>query len=1453
MPLCLADQESSVTEYADWLDKLHKSQSRRTRMKLFVKNKLCSAGDPHWDHNPENPNTGTFDFMSEKKMRNVDKIAYMENLVNFVNPIYLFFTPSLAANMALRQGVANLIGVDCWQATEISDALDNFIGLTRYAAPVFELACCVRTGYWRQLAYENYDSLIYKMIGSAPVEIAAMMRGLIAYTINQLGCEQLEVSYNFLTEHGAALFHDDQYGYNMDDLTVLDDKHLENLIYSPLRSHYECPKCMQRFHTTRELMSHFDNCGSVTCCGNVYTDYLRLIAHRLTFCYDRYRGEACNYCNESAGGCPCEQNMKKIVRHAFSLIIKGIQEDNILLNKDSLGIAYNAYKQDFLQTCKIDDLHSGLGIKLDQMRLTDITLMDTESLVGLMVLPSTDKDETKILIPEWRFELSVSDCIALLPHPISNLQKYAEITGEALSVYTGFCPHLNCTSEQSNGHDLNCHFVCNFCVKGKRILPKKYNKEHYFAHMATHRITAHAKDIVCPFCLMCVTEMVVTTPNWGAFFHHLLTHYDTTTGEWDKKAEISCICPGHNQLKMCRDVFTHSADYFLHRCQKHAVNVNSIVTYLVELQEDLSDNPAGLLTTAAKQLAYNNRHGNNQDAFSQARFQPRVNLAKDPQAEAALRDNQGDKEAPSGTPRQGGVATSPARASTHSGPSRRPVSPHQQEASIESVRVFSDPIFSRFSQQPTNSRPTVPPESPNRSRQPSRSPSPPGRGRRSPPGRGDEGDNRNGNEDGDSRQNRDGNRRERKEEPQVPDDDKFVCTNEIHGEGGKKFRTQAALDVHVHKEHRCPYDKCQYSHMDNKIMALHWERNHTSRLEFCEICNREVPHLAIHRLTHRECAICYRMFPNDSILKVHMDKCKDIAPDQETPKAYPSGYVPTEDRTNRLHDLDHRAHAHAGSEALLKLAELLPADQRDETIALIKKDAAYKDKHRKNNVYAGFNTLTTVKQLINPPIFQPESPGLKYPKKNDLINMSDKDIFHAVITDDHDVVTIQFRNLDNLNLKIGEVVYRNQLSERIASQLLGDFCSDGIRDHVLGWFRQTSFATIGYSDIINCLTRDFANLDLAVFERTAKNMKRREDEDFLLYCGKMRRYFELCTRRHEDKSEQYKIDIAEENCRQNFMYNLPKFMRRELELRENNWAVKYSSSEITTHYISTRQQSNYARLHDSATVSHVEATTPPKFELFAADVRKKSQRHPLKTNNKRSSKDKPWFQHKLNPSRYGKTVLPSGSRTRGRRETSRLRTESINRNEVDYDDDDPPRRQRSRKRSVSAVSKKNKSRSVSMAQRQTGKNNRQSKSRSKSGPRVRLQQNARYVEQSRPNRSGTPKPARNPRPTQNRSKSRTRTVSQESKKKIEVLTKLGWKPPSDGNIQCFACMEKNHASYACPNVKREFQPKPGEFNKNSVCLYTAADYSQKICGIHLPNGCPRKRNQSQRGIMKKPR
>ena len=80
--------------------------------------------------------------------------------------------------------------------------------------------------------------------------------------------------------------------------------------------------CMKRFHTTCDLMTHFETCGDVTCCGNVYTDYLRLIAHRLTFCYDRYQGEPCNYCNESVGGCPCEQNMKKIVRHAFSLIIK---------------------------------------------------------------------------------------------------------------------------------------------------------------------------------------------------------------------------------------------------------------------------------------------------------------------------------------------------------------------------------------------------------------------------------------------------------------------------------------------------------------------------------------------------------------------------------------------------------------------------------------------------------------------------------------------------------------------------------------------------------------------------------------------------------------------------------------------------------------------------------------------------------------------------------------------------------------------------------------------------------------------------------------------------------------------------------------------------------------------------------------------------------------------------
>ena len=88
--------------------------------------------------------------------------------------------------------------------------------------------------------------------------------------------------------------------------------------------------------------------------------------------------------------------------------------------------------------------------------------------------------------------------------------------------------------------------------------------------------------------------------------------------------------------------------------------------------------------------------------------------------------------------------------------------------------------------------------------------------------------------------------------------------------------------------------------------------------------------------------------------------------------------------------------------------------------------------------------------------------------------------------------------------------------------------------------------------------------------------------------------------------------------------------------------------------------------------------------------------------------------------------------------------------------------------------------------------------------------------------------------------------------KVGVLTKLGWKAPADGIIQCFACMEKNHPSDACPNVKKKFQPKPKEFNKNSVCLYTADDNSQKICGIHLPNGCPRKMSQSKNEIIKKP-
>ena len=563
-----------------WFDSLHHSKCEQTKFKILIEGTLQDSVVAHWSFSrpaDDQKIINLSDSHVENFIENSHKKVFMENLLWFIRPHFLFLNPPVAINVAARFAASILSGISIHQSNNITKVLNYYPGITQYLQQVYEVSWSVRTGQYVEYATNFAGRYLVQRIQGAILELANGMRN--RFTDNLDMVFNLHYSERTLQHWGVDIELNDP-DRTMDNFSHSigrqSRRNTDQNFFGLERSHFECPDCHVQFDRPVDVNDHMvtEKCGSRPCCGEMYTSYRNRRAHKVAFCREKYK-ERCNFCCNPSTHCYCVEHTSFIMNYAVGLVRDNLSNSNMIFTQDHLAVALN-----MLEVVRMPDLDELR--KLSQFELFSRYTFDPTILNGELFhwnWPVPKMSDGKIHINgNANLHWEIPEAMNLLPVRLQDRHHYTEAISRLVGYAGGPCVRKDCIRKGTYKHDIKFHPICNICSREKKVLPDKYSVTLLITHLYGHffyrngeKVPITDGSLVCPLCCCPFPEVYPDTGRltWGHIFNHILSHHVSLEEGWHINIPCDKECEHFNQYVACDNNYKTYMDYMIHQFMCH--------------------------------------------------------------------------------------------------------------------------------------------------------------------------------------------------------------------------------------------------------------------------------------------------------------------------------------------------------------------------------------------------------------------------------------------------------------------------------------------------------------------------------------------------------------------------------------------------------------------------------------------------------------------------------------------------------------------------------------------------------------------------------------------------------------------------------------------------------------------------------------------------------------------
>ena len=1464
LPQILESCEQEDEQFEEWVESLSAEKYKgKIKYPVFTGGAWMDELAPHWNQRVDRQIESGNDTMitsrpasllrTEAVISNKYKKFMMENLATLLSPSLRFLNPQTAAAAALRQGVALMMAAPLTDVVEIDEVLDCFPGLYQYAETVYQQAIATRNLSFLDWDKKHHRSLSLQLMGL--MEIVDFNKGIK----NELGIQinTLVLGYDTLVNIGVPLYHHQP--EKIDNLNELHDANAAKTTskrrtaqsftsYSLGELHTQCVLCDQyQTESCTSLVAHMEGCLKARepiCCGIKFETIFDALAHFAAFCKKRKKKHvktACNFC--ASVDCYCNDNSQHLIRAAINAHSQIMANNPICKNMfypwalDGLSCAAKIkaqkenknvpYSTD-LKIPKILDYKLLVGKKVENLPdskfealMPEIesggkTPTITENIQGSTVACKRVGDTFCLAVSKLDVDFKLDKLNShYVCAPFRSMVTYVDLCNKVYGDMKSGCVMKDCSEMASYRHYSMSHLICYYCVPSGGFLPCRRIEKVHYDHLKLHKLGVN--ENVC--CGMCDPERPFQLESETLTLEELRTHiitHRTVVGDkadtksqqivWSKPGYIKVACKFKEKgFPQCdKREFTNPAALILHylkyHCNKTAEEwLHSISCLGTDTTEDLllkspyiapahmesarrrralikPGEPGALLISTPT----SRKTSVNLSAISQKRILEQIEAtAKGGKSLSQIGSDLSDLGYQELEVNLETVSKSEIKSSeqTRSGGSKS--NPKQESKSQKSSRARHQSASSNSEEEEESDQ---------------------GKDRKD----GDDDDH--GDKD-DQDQSAEGG-----PDPRIK---WYPCKNSSHllEEKIPTFPTKAGLGLHVAQKHKCPAFRCEFTNMSQTLLMKHYDLAHKKAYEHCSVCDEDVPNLVTHAKMHVTCHICSKEFKSKDVLKEHQKTCQDWQMKREDP--YTKPFLLTlpdeeEDRKEMLVDTtktDNWLPIH-----LCTILENinLEENQKEKMIADIKRGQLIKDQRRDALIQRKFENKNRHIGKLNAPLFYESGANDKMPKKQDLADLSPRDIFKGKITDDVHLNREQFRQIQSLNNKIALVVQRFTLSQRTAVNLFSDYLADEVKQFIST--RQNldehTFNTLQYQDLLDLLTQVYAMVDLRELHDSVRDYKRKPHETMTDMFTTIRRCTEMV--KIIFPVEQ-RATYVEQSCRKVYLRNMPEALEKDLLMTEVQMGRMLTANEILKYWTKVVQDGTYKDLAKNKNELYINAvnkgqpgassrsTVDKLFGRAEKPNKQKSDNSGPQPNSKKQNKDrkgkkrtaaeKPWQNRPARPPPAGKRLKAAGPRSQNaiHNDYNRLNRQV---------EKQAPKQNSQTQKNLAPIN----DRLMGLANYPPPKNKAPGKPQIPSGSK--------------------PKPKPSP----------------ESIVKHKALLKHGFVPKTE--TYCYYCLEADHISPRCK--KYDYKKQPEKFHESLICM--REDKKKMIsvpCGIHPLNQCVR--------------
>ena len=582
-----------TTDVIAWLDTLHYSNCNQTYFRILVRGQAYNSVVAHWSFvrptddrriiDPTDPDV-------EKFIENEYKKAFMENLLWFIRPHFLFLNPSVAINVAARFAASVLSGISIGEAERITEVLNYYPGITQYLHQIYEVSWSVRTGQYVEYANNPVGRYLVQRIHGGILELVNGMRNL--YMEDNNLAQNLHYSERTLRHWGVDMELNDQ------DRTADNFSHTigrrsrrdpSQKFFGLERAHFECPGCQVQSYRPIEVSNHMvaAKCETHLCCGEPSSSQRNRRAHKVAFCREKSY-ESCNYCENPSINCHCVNNTTFIVNYAAGLVRDNLSNGNRMFTQDHLAIALN-----MLEALRMPSYAALL--EFAQFDLADRSQFDQNSLNGELF--HWNWPEPKIsngmihMDGNVDLHIDITEAMSLLPARFRDRQLYTEAVSLLVGYAGGTCVRVGCQDNANSRHDVKLHPICNICSKEKSGMPDKFSGALLVRHLHGHFFyksgeTSPINDgsLVCPLCCQAFPERCANGARltWGHIFAHITSHHISIDKGWHINVPCDRGCDYFGQYLPCEHRYKTYMDYLTHQFICHISTPASLSDLLYE-------------------------------------------------------------------------------------------------------------------------------------------------------------------------------------------------------------------------------------------------------------------------------------------------------------------------------------------------------------------------------------------------------------------------------------------------------------------------------------------------------------------------------------------------------------------------------------------------------------------------------------------------------------------------------------------------------------------------------------------------------------------------------------------------------------------------------------------------------------------------------------------------------